>query len=111
MDVSDGLAGDLAKLVGGAGLTAIVDLDAVPLSPAARAALVLEPALFETIVTGGDDYEILCAAPPDAVPALTAAGEAVGLTAIGVAVDGPGPPRFRRSGREIGFARASFSHI
>ena len=38
MDVSDGLAGDLAKLCRASGVTATVDLDAVPLSEPARRA-------------------------------------------------------------------------
>ena len=39
MDVSDGLAGDLAKLLRASGVTGTLDLDRIPLSPAAKAAL------------------------------------------------------------------------
>src|SRR5258708_13750549 len=63
MDVSDGLAGDLAKMCRAARLDAAVDVARVPLSRAARAALAAEPALIETILTGGDDYEGLAAVP------------------------------------------------
>ncbi len=63
MDVSDGLAGDLAKLCRAARLDAAVDVAHVPLSRAARTALAAEPALIETILTGGDDYEVLAAVP------------------------------------------------
>ena len=63
MDVSDGLAGDLAKMCRAARLDAVVDVARVPLSRAARAALAAEPALIETILTGGDDYEVLAAVP------------------------------------------------
>ena len=70
MDVSDGLAGDLAKLCRASGVAAEIECARVPLSDAARAALATEPALIETIVTGGDDYEVLATVPADEVEAL-----------------------------------------
>jgi thiamine-monophosphate kinase len=44
------------------------------------------------ILTGGDDYELLFAAPPEHEPHLTAAGAAVGerVTRIGALVSRPG---------------------
>ena len=60
MDVSDGLVGDLAKLARVSGVAAAVEVARVPLSAAARAALAADPALIETVLTGGDDYEIVC---------------------------------------------------
>ena len=59
MDVSDGLAGDLAKLCRASSVAAEIDVARVPLSDAARAAIAAEPALIETVLTGGDDYEIV----------------------------------------------------
>ena len=61
MDVSDGLVGDLAKLCRVSGVSADIEVARVPLSPAAAQALADEPALVEPILTGGEDYEILCA--------------------------------------------------
>jgi len=46
MDISDGLAGDLAKLCRASGVSAAVDLPLVPLSAAAREAVAVDPALF-----------------------------------------------------------------
>ena len=63
MDVSDGLAGDLAKMCRASRLDAAIDVARVPLSRAARTALAAEPALIETILTGGDDYEVLASVP------------------------------------------------
>ncbi|RVU13112.1 thiamine-phosphate kinase [Methylobacterium oryzihabitans] len=114
MDVSDGLAGDLAKMMRTADLGAEVEVAAVPLSAAAREALALDPRLIDAVLTGGDDYEILCTAAPEAVADLTAAAAAAGvpLTVIGTVSGEPGAPVFRDpGGAPRTFARASFSHF
>ena len=77
MDVSDGLVGDLAKMLALEGLGATLGGADVPLSPAARAAIALEPGLLASALTGGDDYEIVCAVAPERTAAFeTAAAEA-----------------------------------
>lgn len=63
MDISDGLVGDADKLA--AALGRDIEIAAVPLSAAVRAAVSLEPALLDVALTGGDDYEILAAVPPE----------------------------------------------
>src|SRR5258708_6422174 len=63
MDVSDGLAGDLAKLCAASGVSAVIDIKSVPLSLAAAALLARGTIGVEAMVSGGDDYEILCAIP------------------------------------------------
>ena len=63
MDISDGLVGDLAKLCRASGVSADIEIGRVPRSAAARRALVHKPALIETILTGGDDYEVLATMP------------------------------------------------
>jgi thiamine-monophosphate kinase len=114
MDVSDGLAGDLGKMLGLAGLTANISVDGVPLSEAARAALKLSPALIETILTGGDDYEILCAVPPSSAKAFEASAKESGIsvTRIGLSRPGEAAPRFNDSdGAALALATRSFSHF
>jgi thiamine-monophosphate kinase len=113
MDVSDGLAGDLAKMMRAAGLSAAVDLPLVPVSAAARAALAAEPTLEERVLTGGDDYEILCAVPDGSLaPFLATCAEAgVPATPIGTVVEGIGRPVFRDGPVERRFERGSFSHF
>ncbi len=113
MDVSDGLAGDLAKMLGD-GRSAVIDAGAVPLSAAARTALASDPSLIDPILTGGDDYEILCAVPPDALDALLADSAATGIpmTAIGTVTAGDHPPDFvLPDGTRRTFATGSFSHF
>ena len=114
MDISDGLAGDLAKLCRASGVTATIEASHVPLSPPARAALAREGALIETILTGGDDYEVLASVPPDKVEALRnqASARGVAITEIGVVAAGGAEPRvLDRDGRTLAFARPSFSHF
>ena len=61
--VSDGLAGDFAKLCRAAQVGASIEAARVPLSEAARAVIAAEPAMLEVALTGGDDYEIVCTVP------------------------------------------------
>jgi thiamine-monophosphate kinase len=114
MDVSDGLAGDLGKLCAASDVTATVALDKIPVSEAARAALAAEVADIDALITGGDDYEILCTVPParwgDFVRRAAKAG--VAATVIGAIDAGRGPPRFLDAGgRETVLPRRSFSHF
>lgn len=112
MDVSDGLAGDLAKLCRASGLAAEVDIDAVPLSDAARAALSAADELIEQILTGGDDYEIVLTLPAAKYGALCAAAEKAGvpLAKIGQVMSGQGV-RLLRGGKVVSFSRPSYSHF
>ena len=112
MDVSDGLAGDLGKLCAASAVAAEIDVTRVPLSDAARAATAAEPALLDTVLTGGDDYEILLTLPPDRLAAFHAAAQASGIpvTEIGRVVAGEGV-RFLHQGRTLTFAQAAYSHF
>ncbi|MGC5777753.1 thiamine-phosphate kinase [Methylobacterium sp. NFXW15] len=113
MDVSDGLAGDLAKMLGG-GRSALIDVPSVPLSAAAAAALGADPGLIAPILTGGDDYEILCAVPPDALDAFLSDATRTGIpvTPIGTVTAGEAPPAFALAdGTRHVFAAGSFSHF
>ena len=114
MDVSDGLAGDLAKLCGVSGVSAVIDAPSIPLSPAAAALLARGTVDIETIVSGGDDYEVFCTVPEDRFEAFVqAAGQAgVAVSSIGVIVAGSSVPRFLDGeGREIALPRLSYSHF
>ena len=113
MDVSDGLLGDLGKLLKASGLGAEVDLDTVPLSAAARAALMADPALAELAWTGGDDYEILCTTPEGDVFALVAAAAEAGipLTSIGRIVAEPGIVHHGGSRVRLAAGSTSYSHF
>jgi thiamine-monophosphate kinase len=112
MDVSDGLVGDLAKLCRASGVSAEVDVARVPLSDAAQTALAADPTLIETILTGGDDYEILLTLPPQRLEAFRTAAQLadVNVTEIGRIAAGEGA-LFIRDGKPLTFARPSYSHF
>ncbi len=61
IDVSDGLVQDLGHMCKGAGLGAVIHAGLVPTSPQAAA---FGPAVLESRLTDGDDYELLLAVPP-----------------------------------------------
>ncbi|MDP2802498.1 MAG: thiamine-phosphate kinase [Phreatobacter sp.] len=112
MDVSDGLVGDLAKMMAASGTGAQLDAEAVPLSPAAARALAIDPALQERILTGGDDYEILLACPPDRLDALRddAASASVPLAVIGAVTDGIDVV-WTAEGQLLSFVAGRFEHF
>ncbi|MHB2166010.1 thiamine-phosphate kinase [Alsobacter sp. R-9] len=113
MDVSDGLVGDLTKMMRVSGTSATVHLERVPLSPAALAAVSVEPKLLEAAVTGGDDYEVLAAVPPAAMADLMAeAGrQGVRLAEIGTVTPLAEEMNFLHKGRRVAFATGSFTHF
>lgn len=73
MDLSDGLVEDLKKFTTANSLGAVVNLGAVPLSPAAQTALKAAPELLDDLLSWGDDYELLLAVKPEMGGALIAA--------------------------------------
>jgi len=114
MDVSDGLAGDLAKLCGVSGVSAVIEMPSVPLSDAAKDLVSHGIVGLETLIAGGDDYEILCTLPQDRVTAFVQAARGVGVavSSIGTVVAGNAIPRFiDGQGREIALERLSYSHF
>jgi thiamine-monophosphate kinase len=113
MDISDGLAGDLTKLCAVSGVAGTVEVAKVPLSDAARGAVTTEPSLIETILTGGDDYEILCAVSSDKAERFRAAAKAVNvpLTEIGTVSQGEGVRFLDAEGKPMNLDRLSYSHF
>jgi thiamine-monophosphate kinase len=114
MDVSDGLAGDLAKLCAASDVSAVIDAPGIPLSAAARNLLARGAASIEAIVSGGDDYEILCAISENRSEAFVQAARLAGVavTSIGTVIAGSSVPQFLDgTGREIVLPRLSYSHF
>lgn len=114
MDVSDGLAGDLAKLCAASGVSATVSLADVPLSAPVRAFIAKGRSDIEAAMSGGDDYEVLCTVPENRWDSFAAAARQAGIqvSAIGRIEVGTAVPRFLdASGQPIQLKRLSYSHF
>jgi thiamine-monophosphate kinase len=113
MDVSDGLAGDLGHLCKASGVGASIEAARLPLSPAARAAIAAEPPRLMAALAGGDDYELLFAAPPEAESALAALARDAGvpLTMIGQIEGGSGVRVLDERGAAMSLAVTGYRHF
>ena len=109
MDISDGLVGDCDKLAAASGCSAKIEAERVPLP--AGLARVDEP-ILERLLTGGDDYEILAAVPPEKAEAFGRAAQAAGVTVtrIGALTEGGSPPQVLSQGRALPLSRRAFVH-
>ncbi len=114
MDISDGLLGDLSKMLRLTGMTMTLRTTEVPLSEAARECLEVNPGLIHTILTGGDDYELLCSIPPEKAEAFEAelARQSLRMRKIGRAQEGLADVKVTdESGAILSFATNSFQHF
>jgi thiamine-monophosphate kinase len=92
MDLSDGLLGDLAKILAASGVSARLDEGAIPVAAAVRA--LFPDAWIELALRGGEDYELLFTVPRRSWDAIEAAARLAGgaVTAIGEIVAGGSDP-------------------
>lgn len=111
MDLSDGLARDLPRLLRASGVAAVVDAASLP-GPDLALAGALEPdeaparAAARLAWLGGEDFELLLAAPEQALAALGLPG----LVAVGHVEAGP-PGQVRVEGPSVGRAQEGFDHF
>jgi thiamine-monophosphate kinase len=90
MDVSDGLLLDASRLAEASGLTAEIDLDALPLSEAFRNERGDRRSDRLFAVTAGDDYALLASLPATVDPFTFPLPKTTRITAIGWLADGKG---------------------
>jgi thiamine-monophosphate kinase len=79
IDVSDGLIADLGHICENSKVSARITAASVPVSAPARTALASDPGLFATLLSGGDDYELLFTAPSGARDAVAVAVNEAGI--------------------------------
>jgi thiamine-monophosphate kinase len=109
-DISDGLVADLGHIAEASGLAARLDVERVPLSAAARAALALRPELAARVATGGDDYELVLAVPPAALDRIDL-DAAPGLAVVGEMIAGPAGEVRDASGRPFRSGEGGYRHF
>ena len=106
-DISDGLLIDAGRMAAASGLAVRIDLDAVPLS-AEAATFGTGRAARLSAATGGDDYELLFAAPDGIADLCGPLG--IGLTAVGSFAEGEGMALFDSAGDVPLPARLGYEH-
>lgn len=83
MDMSDGLVQDLTRVCLASNVSATIEPDRLPVAPLLRATF--GEKAVEMALSGGEDYELLCLAPPDVMARVVSSLEAAGrsLTVVG----------------------------
>jgi len=114
IDLSDGLSGDLLAVCQESGVSAWLNADTLPIDPAA-ATLERDRGVdpLEVALHGGEDYELLLAASPEAVPRLRdlAARMKVSLTVVGGFAAGEPAVSLRSAGGVAPLAPRSHAHF
>lgn len=113
IDLSDGLAGDAAQIGAASSVRVQIDLARVPLAPP-LAEYSDRNAALRLALAGGEDYELLLAAPAGSLEPLRAAFESrfglrlsrVGTVAAGAGVRWAGP-----GGEPVDLAVSGFDHF
>lgn len=115
IDVSDGLAGDAAHLAAASEVKIVLDLDTIPIHPAARSVADSPDSALALALGGGDDYELCLAAPPGACDGLVESFRDefdLELTRVGWAEAGSGLlGRKARGGEPEPLETAGYSHL
>lgn len=116
IDVSDGLAADLAHICERSDCAMTIDAEAVPVNPdLAEVGDRVVPDVRVTALTGGEDFELAATLSPDALDRAVAAVEATGtsLTKIGVvkAKDGEHRIRVMLEGEEMNLEPLGWLHF
>ncbi|MBY0227319.1 MAG: thiamine-phosphate kinase [Hyphomicrobium sp.] len=92
MDLSDGLAKDLGRLAGACSAGAVIERARLPVSTAVRRLAGADSSIEQLVLSGGDDYELLFAAPREHEAEIRtwAATAGTNVTRIGWIAETPG---------------------
>ena len=113
-DVSDGLIADLGHICGASELGAVIEIDAIPLSQAARNAMTLSPVLtLDALIRGGDDYELVFTAPADCDDAVLLAAQrsSTPVTLIGHMTQGNAGVIVDQKGQTLNRETSGYRHF
>ncbi len=105
VDISDGCLQDLQHVCAASSVGAVIEASDIPMARGHRencAALGFDP--FELALTGGEDYELLFTAPPDAEVQIPA-------TPIGTIIEGSEVRVLDSEGQPIEFGQTGYRHF
>lgn len=108
IDVSDGLIQDIGHICRASGVGAVIKAQAVPVS---TPALALGPDYLETRLTGGDDYELVLAVPPENRALLYEACGVLPVTEIGFFQAEAGVRIMQADGTPLSLSASGWKHF
>lgn len=113
VDVSDGLVQDMGHIAAASNVSIEIEMNAIPLSDAARAVLEKDPANMETVLSGGDDYELAFTVPAGFDAALSALSKktAISIGCIGRVKEGSGVSVRSPEGLDVTPKKGGFQHF
>ena len=113
MDISDGLVQDAGHLARASHVGLTINTNQLTFSREARELLNKYPELFDIMLTGGDDYELLFTAPPESRQQLIDFSEntEVTVTAIGSVENGDCVTVLGEDGQALEFTQAGWQHF
>jgi thiamine-monophosphate kinase len=106
LDVSDGLLQDLGHLLRASNVGAVIEMERLPRSSAARSWIAADPTQRDLPLTAGDDYELLFAIPPDQWATL-----GISATVIGRITEDRRLRVLDAQGRDVAVATQGFDHF
>jgi thiamine-monophosphate kinase len=115
MDVSDGLAKDFDRMCRASDVGGELSMEKIPLSQPARALLRCGATTLARLATGGEDYEVLAAVPPERAAAFAEDARRAGtpVTQIGTIVGGnvSGATFVDGEGRVLSLDKGGWDHF
>lgn len=111
-DVSDGLAQDIGHILKASRVGAEIWADSIPTLPQLRAILPRQQ-LYDDVLAGGDDYELVFTAPRDCRDKVLQAGKAghTAVTRIGIITSGTGLRITAADGSKVSLTSLGFDHF
>lgn len=111
IDLSDGLASDLLHILQASDVGARIELDALPLSAALRAAH-SEAEQRRLAISGGDDYELCFTLPAENTEAMRQALGAIGVSVTGIGAITAGTDiQWRELGEPVVLKISGYKHF